>query len=135
MLPLFYGALLIGAWLLVRDITGRSLASHASTRLRRRVAVIAAAGPGIAPVIYFGTGSNGGAPALSVLGVGYLLFYILFALGLLELMPSDAARFARRAGYAGLLVLGALPSWGLLYLTPCTAVAAAGLVQEDASGA
>lgn len=133
MLPLFYGALLIGAFLLVRDIEGRSLASRASTRLRRRVAVVAAAGPGIAPIIYFGTGGNGVAAALSVIGLAYLLFYIVFALGLLELMPSDAARFARRAGYAGLLVLGALPSWGLLFLTPFTGVASVGLVEEERS--
>jgi len=99
-------------------------------RLRRRVALVAAAGPGIAPIIYFGTGSNGAAAALSTLGLGYLLFYILFALGLLQLMPSDAARFARRAGYAGLLVLGALPSWGFLALTPFTGVAGVGLVER-----
>jgi hypothetical protein len=132
MLPLFYGLLLIGAWLLVRDTAGRSLASHALTRLRRRVAVVAAAAPGIAPIIYFGTGSNGTAAALSVLGLGYLLFYIVFALGLLDLMPSNAATFARRAGYAGLLVFGALPSWGFLLLTPFTALAGVGLVQEKA---
>jgi hypothetical protein len=133
-LPLFYGALLIGAFMLVRDIAGRSLASRASTRLRRRVALVAAAGPGIAPIIYFGTGSNGAAAALSVLGVGYLLFYVLFGLGVLELIPSPAARFARRAGYAGLLVLGALPSWGLLYLAPFTGVASMGLVEEASAG-
>ncbi len=131
MLPLLYGALLIGTWLLVRDIAGRSRASTALMRLRRRVAVVAAAGPGIAPIIYFSTGSSGAAAALSTLGLGYLLFYILFALGLLELMPPDAARFARRAGYAGLLLLGALPSWAFLSLTPFTGLAGVGLVEPN----
>jgi len=133
MLPVFYGALLIGALLLVRDVVGRSRASHPVVRLRRRVAVVAAAGPGIAPIIYFGAGLNGVAGAFTVIGVGYLISYLVFALGLLDLIPPDAARFARRAGYAGLLLLGALPSWGLLYLTPFIGLAGVGLVEESAS--
>lgn len=98
-------------------------------RFRRRVAVVAAAAPGTTPIIYFGTGGNGGAPALNALALAYLLSYVLFALGVMDLLPSQAAMFARRAGYAGLLVLGALPSWGLLMLTPFTALAGVGLVQ------
>lgn len=69
MLPLFYGALLIGAWLLLRDIADRSLAPYASVRFRRRVALVVAAGPRIAPAIYFGTGGNGGAPGLAGVGL------------------------------------------------------------------
>ena len=129
MLPLFYGALMVGAWLLYRDIAGRSHARGARVRLRRRVALVAAAGPGIAPIIYFGTGANGGAPSLSLIGVVYLLAYLIFALGLLDLVPSRPARHARRTGYAGLLLLGALPSWGLLYVTIFTGVAGIGLVE------
>lgn len=129
MLPLFYGALLVGAWLLYRDIARRSLAPPATVRFRRRVALVAAAGPGIAPIIYFGTGSNGGAPSLSFIGLAYLLLYLIFALGLLDLIPSRPARHARRTAYAGLLLLSALPSWGLLYLTLFTAVAGIGLVE------
>jgi hypothetical protein len=129
MLPLFYGALLVGAWLLYRDIAGRSHAPPATVRFRRRVALVAAAGPGIAPIIYFGTGSNGGAPSISLIGVAYLVLYLIFALGLLDLIPSRPARHARRTGYAGLLLLGALPSWGLLYLALFTAVAGIGLVE------
>jgi hypothetical protein len=135
MLPLFYGALLIGAWLLYRDVAGQAHARSPTVRFRRRVALVAAAGPGIAPIIYFGTGANGGAPSLSLIGLAYLLAYLIFAIGLLDLIPTLPARHARRAGYAGLLLLGALPSWGLLYLTPFTGVAGIGLVEPLAGSA
>jgi hypothetical protein len=129
--PLPYLVLLIGAWLLLRDIAGRSLARAAAVRFRRRVGLVVAAGPGIAPIIYFGTGGNGGAPSLSPIGVGYLALYLIFAAGLLEILPSQPARLARRTGYAGLLLLGALPSWGLLFLAPFTTLAGVGLVEPD----
>ena len=129
MLPLFYGALLVGAWLLYRDVAGRSHAPRATLRLRRRVALVAAAGPGIAPIIYFGTGGNGGSPSLSLIGLAYLLLCLIFALGLLDLVPSRPARNARRTAYAGLLLLGTLPSWGLLSLTLFTGLAGIGLVE------
>jgi hypothetical protein len=131
MLPLLYGALLFGAWQLLRDIAGRSHAPAAAVRFRRRVGLVAAAGPGIAPIIYFGTGGNGGAPSLNPIGVGYLALYLIFAAGLLELLPSQPAHLARRAAYAGLLLLGALPSWGLLFLAPFTGLAGVGLVEVD----
>ena len=134
MLPLLYGALVVGALLLFRDMAGRSGATQMAVRFRRRVALVAAAGPGIAPIVYFGTGSNGGAPSLNPIAVGYLVAYLVFGLGLLELMPPEAARFARRTGYAGLLLLGALPSWGLLMLTPFIGLAGVGLVEPHASG-
>ena len=92
MLPLFYAALLIGAWLLLRDISGQSHAARRSVRFRRRVALVAAAGPGIAPIIYFGTGGNGGAPSLNPIGIAYLLLYLIFSRQLLRGITSGAIK-------------------------------------------
>ncbi len=119
MLWVLYGFLVIGLSLLVADLSGRLVASWERARWWRWIGLAAAAGPGIAPLLY-------GAVAV---GVVDLTCFAVMALGVLGLAPAAIAPWLRRAGYVGLLVVGALPSWALIALTPFVALAGLALVQ------
>jgi len=66
--------------------------------------------------------------AIAVGVVDFTCFAVM-ALGVLGLAPAAIGQWLRRAGYLGLLVVGALPSWALIFLTPFVALAGLALVQ------
>ncbi len=119
MLWLFYGFLLIGLLLLVADLSGRLLVSQERVRWWRWIGLAAAAGPGVAPLVYGAT----------VVGVADLACFAAMAAGVLGLAPPTVAPWFRRIGYGGLLVIGALPSWALISLTPFVALAGLALAR------
>jgi hypothetical protein len=114
-----YGFLSIGLLLLVADLAGWLVVSRDRARWWRWTGLAAAAGPGLAPLMY-------GAVAVGV--VDFTCFAVM-ALGVLGLAPAAIAPWLRRAGYLGLLIVGALPSWALIFLTPFVALAGLALVQ------
>lgn len=57
----------------------------------------------------------------------YLALFLAFAVGGLGWLGANVSLWLRRAGYLGLLLLAALPSWVLLFLTPLVAIAGLGL--------
>ena len=118
MLWVLYGFLVIGLLLLVADLVGWLVVSRDRARWWRWTGLAAAAGPGLAPLMY-------GAVAVGV--VDFTCFTVM-ALGALG-APAAIAPWLRRAGYLGLLVVGALPSWALIFLTPFVALAGLALVQ------
>ena len=122
MLWLFYGFLLIGLLLLVADLSGRLIVSRERLLWWRWIGLAAAAGPGVAPLLYGAT----------VVGVADLAFFAAIAAGVLGLAPATAARWLVRIGYLGLLIIGALPSWALIFLTPFVALAGLALAQAPA---
>ncbi len=122
MLWLFYGFLLIGLLLLVADLSGRLIVSRERLLWWRWIGLAAAAGPGVAPLLYGAT----------VVGVADLACFAAIAAGVLGLASATAARWLVRIGYLGLLIIGALPSWALIFLTPFVALAGLALAQAPA---
>jgi hypothetical protein len=125
MLWLFYGFLLIGLLLLVADLSGRLIVSRERVLWWRWIGLAAAAGPGVAPLLYGAT----------VVGVADLACFAAIAAGVLGLAPATAAPWLRRVGYLGLLVIGALPSWALIVLTPFVALAGLALARTPEESA
>ena len=119
MLWVFYGFLVVGLLLLVADLSGRLIVPRDRVRWWRWIGLAAAAGPGIAPLLYGATG----------VGVADLVCFAAMAFGVLGHPPADAAPRLRRGGYAGLLLIGALPSWALIFLTPLVALAGLALAR------
>jgi hypothetical protein len=124
-----YAFVLVGLALLVGDVLGLLRASTARTRWWRIIGLVAAAGPGLAPIIAWLTGrlaSEGWVfPAVSA---GYLLSYLLWVAGVAGRLGA-ASVLARRTAYAVILALASIPSWVLLVLTPLVAIAGLALVQ------
>jgi hypothetical protein len=115
----FYGFLIVGLLLLVADLSGRLVVPRERVRWWRWIGLAAAAGPGIAPLLYGATG----------VGVADLVCFATMALGVLGLAPAAVATMLRRGGYVGLLVIGALPSWALISVTPFVALAGIALAR------
>jgi len=124
MFLVYYAFLVVGLVLLLADLTGRLRVLPPRVRWWRWLGVAAAAGPGIAPILYWWI--YGMSPLIAV---AYLLAFGVFALGaLLPHRPRSA--LLRRGGYVALLLLAALPSWVLIVLTPFVAIAGIGLARE-----
>jgi hypothetical protein len=126
----FYGCVLGGVALLYLDVAGR-LTVGSRVGLWRSVGVAAAAGPGLAPIIYAirePTGYSGVIfPAISV---AYLVAFLAFAIGAMDWYDRRSISVPlRRAGYAVLLALSAIPSFVLLILTVFVFVAGTGLLR------
>jgi hypothetical protein len=116
---LFYGFLVLGLLLLVADMSGRLIVSRERVRWWRWIGLAAAAGPGIAPLLYGAT----------VVGAANLVCFAAIAAGVLGLASATAAPWFRRIGYVGLIAIGALPSWALIFLTPFVALAGLALAR------
>ena len=119
MLWVFYGFLLIGLTLLVADVTGRLVVSPVRLRWWRWIGLAAAAGPGFAPLLYGVTG----------VGIADLVCFATMAIGVVGKFPPEGGARLRRIGYAGLLLIGAIPSWALIFLTPFVALAGLALAR------
>lgn len=130
MLLVYYAFLIVGLLLLLADLTGRLRVSPKRVRWWRWIAVAAAAGPGLAPLLWCSIYHACGGP-FPLIQSAYLVAFGAFAVGaLVPYRPESVV--LRRAGYVGLLLLAALPSWVLLVLTPFVALAGIGLAREAA---
>ena len=121
MLWVLYGFLLIGLALLAADLSGRLVVSPKRVRSWRWIGLAAAAGPGIAPLLYGATG----------VGIADLACFASMAIGVLEASSPRRSAQLRRVGYVGLLVIGTLPSWALIFLTPFVALAGMALARSQ----
>jgi hypothetical protein len=132
MIALFYAFIVGGAALLVLDLRGR-LTVRSRVGLWRAIGVIAAAGPGLAPITYAITERQGYVGlTFPLVAVAYLIAFLMFAIGAMDW--HDRRRFStpvRRTGYALLVVLAALPSFVLLFLSAFVLLAGAGLVRQS----
>jgi len=127
---LFYALVLGGAALLVLDVTGHLGVPPGRVWPWRRVALVAAGGPGLAPLLVWLTDRLGVGWPYPAVASGYFLAFLIFAAGVVDWRDRRRASiWLRRAGYLGLLALAAIPSWVLLVLTPLVFVAGAGLVR------
>jgi hypothetical protein len=134
MIAVFYAFIAGGAVLLALDIAGR-LTVRSRVGLWRAIGVIAAAGPGIAPILSIVTNRlTYEGLTFPAVAVAYLAAFLLFVAGVSG-RAGDTSLLLRRVGYVGLLVLGAIPSWVLLVLTPLIFIAGAGLVRQSSEGA
>jgi hypothetical protein len=125
----FYACLAVGLALLVQDLRGRFAASPDRVRWWRRIGIVAAAGPGLGPCLAGLTGRLEVTWPFPLIAIGYLIAFLIFTTGVLELAGDRASARLRRVGYVGLLVLGALPSWVLLVLAPAVLVAGVALAR------
>lgn len=128
MLPLFYAALLSGAGMLFADIAGRFRAEAPRVRWWRAIGGVAAAAVGLAPLILMIREPGAWSWPYPVFVAGYAAAGALYVLGLLDAAGRRSV-VARRAGYVALLLLGAVPSWVLIFLAPAIGLAGIGLVQ------
>lgn len=101
----------------------------------RAIGVIAAAGPGLAPILAVVTNRlTYEGLTFPAVAVAYLLAFLIFVTGVTG-RAGEASLVLRRVGYAGLLVLGAIPSFVLLALTPLIFIAGAGLARGPGEAA
>lgn len=129
MIFVLYACLIAGAAVLLADIRGSFTVRSDQAGAWHRVGLVAAAAPGIGPLLGWITGSLSVSWPFPLIAIGYLLAFALLAIGLGPWAGPSAARFLRRAGYIGLLVLGALPSFVLLLFAPAILLAGAALVE------
>ncbi len=125
---LLYACLVLGAVLLVADIAGRFNGPPERVRWWRAIGLLAAAGPGLAPLLGWLGGSSVSWP-YPLIAAAYFAAFVLLTAGVLGWRGRSASAALRRAGYLGLLVLGTLPGWALLFLTPAIALAGVALIQ------
>jgi hypothetical protein len=97
--------------------------------------VIAAGGPGLAPVLVLATGRLDAGWPFPLIALAYLGLFLGYAAAVGGWLsgPGGGAGL-RRTIYAGLLFLAALPSWALLTLTPLVALAGLALARPLEEG-
>jgi hypothetical protein len=132
---LFYVCLVLGAVLLVADLAGRFTGPPERVRLWRAIGVLAAAGPGLGPMLGWLTGRLSVSWPYPLVAAAYFAAFVILATGVMGWRGRSASARLRRVGYLGLLVLGALPSWVLLFLAPAIAVAGVSLIQSPGAPA
>lgn len=128
MIFVFYGCLILGAALLVADLRGSFTVRADQVRAWHAIGVAAAAAPGLGPLLGWMTGSLGASWPFPLIAGACVLAFALLAVGLGPWLARGRSRLVRRAGYVGLLVLGALPSFVLLLFAPAILLAGAALV-------
>lgn len=131
MILVFYGFLLLGLGLLLLDLTDRLRVAAERARWWRWIGIAGAAGPGLAPLIAAVTGRLVVTWPFPLIASTYLVLFVAFALGAFEWLGPRLSTWLRRGAYLGLLLLAALPSWVLLFLTPMVAVAGLGLSRSQ----
>lgn len=134
MIVVFYACLAIGVAFLVQDLRGRFTASPDRVRWGAWIGIAAAAGPGLAPLLAWLTGLLDVTWPYPLVALGDLLFLLVFTAGVLGHAGDHASVPLRRAGYLGLLALGALPSFVLLLLAPFVALAGVALARPAIAG-
>ena len=125
MVYLFYALLCAGIALLFIDVAGASTAPPSIARLRHLLGIAFAAGPGLAPAI----------ARIEPAGLVYLVAFLIFTVGALDLTARFLAQWMRRLGYVLLLAVAFLPSWSLIVLAPLVAAASIALVEADGASA
>jgi hypothetical protein len=118
----------IGSMALVADLTGRFVVSPQRLRWFQWIAVAAAAGPGLAPLVGYLTGRLLASDPFILVALAFLVAFVTFAIGVLRWRPEPGAVFLRRAGYVGLLLLAAIPSL-LILLAPAVWLSGIGLAR------
>jgi hypothetical protein len=126
---MLYGCLVGGIVLLVAELRGRLTVPAGQLGRWRLLGVVAAAVPGIGPLLAWITGSLGVSWPFPLVAIAYVVAFAVLALGVAGWTSSGSSRVLRRIGYLGLLVLGALPSFVLLLLAPAILLAGATLVE------
>jgi hypothetical protein len=124
-----YSCLILGAGLLLASFAGR-LTFH-SERIRgvRALGLVAAAGPGLAPLGFWLANPTAVGWPFPVVAISYLAAFLVLAGGVVGPLSDRRQAGLRRLGYLGLLVLGALPSFVLLLLAPAVLLASLTLVE------
>ena len=130
MLVFFAVIAAIGAVALVADLTGRFFVSPPRLRWFQWIAIAAAAGPGLAPLIGYLTGRFEAGEPFIVIALAYAIAFVVFAIGVLRWRPEPGSTLLRRAGYLGLLLLAAIPNMSLVVLVPGVWLAGLGLARE-----
>jgi hypothetical protein len=131
---LFYLFLLLGLTLLAMDVTGGLRIAPKRARWWRRIGVVAAAGPGLAPMLGWLTGRLAVEWPFPMIALAYLGLFVAFTAGVAGwpgARPDGEAGGLglRRTAYLGLILLAALPSMVLLVLTPFVAIAGLALAR------
>lgn len=129
MIWLLYGCLVLGAVLLVADIAGRLHGPPERIRWWRAIGLLAAAGPGLAPMLGWLTGGLSVSWPFPLIAAAYFAAFALLTAGVLGVRGQSGSAGLRRVGYLGLLVLGAIPSWVLLFLAPAILLAGVSLIE------
>ena len=138
MIYVFYFCLAVGVTLLLMDATGQLRFQSGTARRLRALGVIAAAGPGLGPILALVTGrleAGWPFPLIALAYLGLFLGYTAAVAGWLGTARGGGG--LRRTLYAGLIFLAALPSMGLLLLTPLVMIAGLGLsrpLREETAG-
>lgn len=127
-LPIAGLALLVGVGLLVADMLNRLRVDERRVRWWRAIAAIAALFVGLQPVVFGLRTPEAVMYPFHLVAIGYLAAAATFLAGLV-VGDGAAALWLRRIGYGVLLLLGALPSLLLLFLTPVIALAGIGLAR------
>lgn len=133
MVIVFYACLVLGAALLLADMSGRLLVNARRLRLFQWIGIAAASGPGLGPLIAWLTGRLEASWPFPLIAFTYAAAFVVFAIGILRLVPEPRSTWLRRGGYLVILLVAALPSWVLLYLAPLVALAGVGLARPEAS--
>jgi hypothetical protein len=128
MLPILYVALLVGAALLAADLLDRLQVEERRLRWWRGIATLATLFVGLQPAIFGIRMPEAVGPPFGLIAGAYVAAAVLYLVGML-VAHGASAMWLRRVGYCVLLLLGALPSMLLLFLTPIIAMAGIGLAR------
>ena len=129
MILVFYACLVVGGLLLAAEVSGRFTVPAKRVRPFRRMGLVAAAGPGLAPILAWLTNTLDASWPFPLIAAGYLVAFALITAGVVGPLPPRPARRLRQIGYLGLLALAALPSWVLLIFAPLVLAASLALVE------
>ena len=130
-MPIPYLFVLVGMTLLYADRSGKLLVPRKRLVWWRWIGIAAAAGPGLAPMLGWAVGTlvTSGWWPFGVVASAYLVSFLVFAVGAIDLSDSERGARLRQIGYVGLLLLSLLPSWVLVVLAPAVALAGIGLAR------
>lgn len=138
MIFVFYFCLAVGITLLLMDATGQLRFERRTARRLQAIGVIAAAGPGLGPVLALASGQlNAGWP-FPLIALAYLGLFLGYAAAVAGWLGTERGGGGlRRTLYAALVFLAALPSMVLLFFTPLVMAAGVALarpIDEASSG-
>jgi hypothetical protein len=129
MIGVLYGFLAVALGFLFLDVSGRLRVDQRRAWWWHRLGIVAAAGPGLGPIVSLVSGSLVAAWPFPMIAAAYLGLFLAYAAGVSGWPGGAAGLGLRRSAYLGLILLAALPSMVLLLLTPFVAIAGLGLAR------
>jgi hypothetical protein len=125
-----YLCLAVAVTLLLMDATGQMRFSAGAARRLRAVGIVAAAGPGLAPMAALLAGRLDVGWPFPLIAMAYLGLFLAWTAAVAGWLGGPRGGGGlRRTIYAALIFLAALPSTVLLVLTPFVAIAGLGLAR------